>query len=272
MTERAERFVRSIRDEPRPERMCTRCGVLLARDEECDGHPGQTGPLDGAWLAKRGKAERRPLPRSYALACVFLFALGAYALVVSRGFVYPEALLVGGSLLLCISVPMSAYAVFRRKQRVLPTRSSYRHPAIGPSVIGTVQALDNDDRWVGYQITSEPWNLLTPMDGWVEELLIELDDGRRVIVPTGRARIFRGTDYEVSRSAMDAIRRRWLEGTDLEPENTRFGDGGGLAKVLQAGDRVRLHMEIEERVESENAYRSAGRHVARGLVLIAHAD
>lgn len=259
-------FVRSIRGDARPGGMCVACGTLLEPDTRCVHHPDEPpGGLDGAWHHIERAHAHRPRSDSATVVGAMGVILGLLTLAGTPFFQQPMVGLGVGMALLTGSVFLLGWPRSRLELR-WPRRVPAPQPKAKP-VAGVVQRLVEGDAWIAYQITAEPIASITATDGWTEEALLELEDGRSVVVPAGPARILGGGTRTLDRETMDLIRAVWMERAGIPP-SPPMGTGGGMARVLSHGDPVLLYSEIRE-TDGADAYRSGARWVALPPIVIA---
>jgi len=135
-------------------------------------------------------------------------------------------------------------------------------PSDHPPLIGTVVALagagDADDQ------RAELWELrtdageVTLRDAHSSGFAVELDDGRRLVVPAGRVRI----DVKPSRLKYlplteARLRLRMIDPRDSGSEHEPIPFQRQLARSLRDGDRVEVRTPFVESIEVDGGYRSA---------------
>jgi len=137
-----------------------------------------------------------------------------------------------------------------------PERDAGVAPELGTPRVGTLVA--ETGPVLGYHLRTHPLDRVTPTDGYVRELDIELDeDGGRVHVGGGPLLLLRpeGGARNLGDEAVHHSLVWWWNDHTSDPS---FHVSGAELNLLRVGDRVVVHSRLEGDLEAGDGYRESG--------------
>lgn len=269
---------------PRTE-ICLDCRTALAEGERCDGgprhrvtqlhqEPGRKRLLEEVWGAPDLRRRTRQLAKAGSVGAVLIGLLQCCAVVTCEcgqfvPDVFIDAIGVGTLLLILAAVVASMGLVYvvatisdyvrKRRNALIPNGALARpHPPGGSRLRGTLALADGAaliKSSGGRPVAAHGLELRTSRfmrsgvmlrDGAAAELMVELDDGRRLQIPAGRVRVDASSSAQRLRPA---DLRRYLD--DLDP--LRRAADPGEHDALPFDDARERHMMPGDRVEVRGA-------------------